>query len=377
LQRNSTRATLADRQVQHSVGLFYLIGLFDLWRGTQELLLSAGTTYAVAYFLRGSPYMPWIGFVQQMGHLSFNHIKREVLNDPSIIDITFSQMVMVMKLTAFCWNVADGVLPDDQLSDLQKEKRLKKLPGLLDYTAYVLFFPALIAGPSFDYADYQKWIDTTMFDLPATTDPAKKPPVRKKRRIPRSATPALLTLSKGLLYIAIYLILSTMFPWSFTLQDGYMEYSFPRRVFFMHMMNVTARTKYYGTWAITEGACILAGLGYNGIEPSTGRVLWNRLQNVDAWGVELAQNARAYLDNWNMNTNKWLRNYIYLRVTPRGKKPGFRATMATFITSAFWHGFNPGYYLTFVLAGFLVSAARSKSTPTLTLTPSVCCTGHG
>ncbi|KOS16802.1 Lysophospholipid acyltransferase [Escovopsis weberi] len=34
-----------------------------------------------------------------------------------------------------------------------------------------------------------------------------------------------------------------------------------------------------------------------------------------------------------MNTNNWLRNYIYLRVTPRGKKPGFRASMVTFVTN--------------------------------------------
>jgi lysophospholipid acyltransferase len=343
------------------VGLFYLLGLFDLWGGTQSLLLSAGTTYAVAYFLRSSPYMPWIGFVLQMGHLSLNHMARQVANDPGVVDITYAQMVMVIKLTAFCWNVADGTLPDEQLSDLQRDRRLKELPGLLDYAAYVLFFPSLMAGPAFDYVEYKRWLDTTMFDLPPATDPSKKPPVRKKRRIPRSATPALLTLGKGLLFILSFLVLSSCFPSAFLLEDGFLGYSFPRRLFVLHMVGVTARTKYYGTWAITEGACILAGLGYNGIEASTGRVLWNRLQNVDAWGVESAQNARAYLDKWNMNTNKWLRNYVYLRVTPRGKKPGFLATMATFVTSAFWHGFNPGYYLTFGLSGFLVAVARGQS----------------
>jgi hypothetical protein len=52
---------------------------------------------------------------------------------------------------------------------------------------------------------------------------------------------------------------------------------------------------------------------------------------------------------------------VYLRVTPRGKKPGFRASMATFVTSAFWHGFYPGYYLTFVLASFVQTVAKSTS----------------
>jgi len=125
------------------------------------------------------------------------------------------------------------------------------------------------------------------------------------------------------------------------------------------MLGVTTRTKYYGVWALTEGACILAGIGYKGVDPTTGKVSWDRLRNVNPWMVETAQNTRAYLGGWNMNTNNWLRNYIYLRVTPRGKKPGFRASMATFITSAFWHGFYPGYYLTFVLASFIQTVAKN------------------
>lgn len=50
---------------------------------------------------------------------------------------------------------------------------------------------------------------------------------------------------------------------------------------------------------------------------------------------------------------------MYLRVTPKGQKPGFRATLATFVTSAFWHGFYPGYYLAFVLASFVQTAAKN------------------
>ncbi|KAG7121163.1 Lysophospholipid acyltransferase like protein [Verticillium longisporum] len=60
-----------------------------------------------------------------------------------------------------------------------------------------------------------------------------------------------------------------------------------------------------------------------------------------------------------MNTNKWLRNYVYLRVTPRGKKPGFRASLMTFGTSALWHGFYPGYYMTFILASLIQTVAKN------------------
>lgn len=223
------------------------------------------------------------------------------------------------------------------------------------------YFPALFAGPSFDYAEYRRWIDTSLFEVPAGTDPTKLPPTRKKRRIPRSGTPATLKAVEGLLWIFTFIKLSSWYPPQTLTSYKYMQYSFPYRVWLMHMVGVATRTKYYGVWALTEGACILSGLGYKGIDPKTGRVQWDRLVNVKPSAVELAQNTRAYLENWNINTNHWLRNYIYLRVTPKGKKPGFRASMATFVTSAFWHGFYPGYYLTFVLASFLQTVAKSKS----------------
>ncbi|KAI9746577.1 MAG: lysophospholipid acyltransferase [Claussenomyces sp. TS43310] len=340
------------------VSTFYLIGLFDLWQGVRTLVISALGTYVIARYVDG-PFMPWIGFVFLMGHLSINQLHRQFVGDSGVVDITGAQMVMVMKLSAFCWNVADGRLPEKDLSDFQKERALKKLPNLFDYAGYVLFFPSLFAGPAFDFVDYGRWLDATMFEIPAGIDPSKKPPTRKKRKIPRSGTPAAWKAAAGLFWILAFLKFSGWYyPKLFT-GDKYMTFSFCHRVWLLYTLGVTSRLKYYGVWSLTEGACILSGMGYKGVDPATGKVSWDRLQNVNPWGVETAQNTRAYLGNWNINTNNWLRNYVYLRVTPRGKKPGFRASMATFITSAFWHGFYPGYYLTFILASFVQTVAKN------------------
>ncbi|KAF2107576.1 MBOAT, membrane-bound O-acyltransferase family-domain-containing protein [Lophiotrema nucula] len=341
-----------------SVSLFYLVGLFDLWAGVRTFLISAGGAYLISSKVK-SPYMPWIGFVFLMGHMSINHIYRQAVNDNSLVDITGAQMVLIMKLTAFCWNVQDGRLPESELSDFQKEHAIRELPGLLDYAGYVFFFPAIMGGPAFDYCDYSRYISTTMFALPPGTDPSKAPPTRKKRKIPRSGTPAAIKGVVGTLWIFAFLKLSALYNTSYILSDDYMKYRLPRRVFQLYMLGVTTRMKYYGVWSLSEGACILSGIGYNGIDPQTGRAKWDRLTNIKPTGVETAQNTRAYLGNWNINTNNWLRNYMYLRVTPKGKKPGFRATLATFVTSAFWHGFYPGYYLAFVLASLLQTIAKN------------------
>ncbi|KAL8668450.1 MAG: hypothetical protein Q9168_006920 [Polycauliona sp. 1 TL-2023] len=340
------------------VSLFYLVGLFDLWAGVRTILISSCGAYIIASYLEG-PFMPWIGFIFLMGHMSINHIHRQFANTPDKVDITGAQMVLVMKLTGFCWNVYDGRLKQEDLAPFQKERALLQLPSLLDYAGYVLFFPSLFAGPSFDFVDYQRWIETTMFEIPPGTDPKSAPPTRKQRKIPRSGTPATMKAVVGLVWIFMFLKFSAWYNADLVIGDEYMRYGLLRRIWILEMLGFATRMKYYGVWYLTEGACILTGLGYKGIDPKTGRVQWSRLENVNPLGIETAQNTRAYLENWNKNTNNWLRNYLFLRVTPKGKKPGFRASLATFATSALWHGFYPGYYLSFVLAAFLQTVAKN------------------
>ena len=343
-----------------AVSLLYLVGLFDLWAGIRTLFISAATVYAFAYYLDSS-LMPWLSFIFLMGHMSLNHIYRHRINAPELVDITGAQMVLVMKLSAFAWNVHDGRLKEKDITDFQKEHRLTQMPGLLDYAAYVLFFPGLMAGPAFDYIEFKRYIETSMFDLPPGTNPANAPARRKKRRIPRSGTPATIKMLTGLAWLLAFLQLGGRYAPNKLLTPEYTQYNFLRRVWIMYITGFVTRTKYYAVWSLSEGACILSGIGYKGINPKTGKADWDRLQNVHPLGIELAQNSRAYLGNWNINTNNWLRSYVYLRVTPKGKKPGFRASLATFTTSAFWHGFEPGYYMTFVLASFIQTVAKSKS----------------
>ena len=103
----------------------------------------------------------------------------------------------------------------------------------------------------------------------------------------------------------------------------------------MQACQFIARTKYYGIWTLTEGAAILTGFGFTGYTPS-GKSTWHGAANLDVMNVEFAPNFKVLLDSWNMKTNTWLRECIYKRVTPKGKKPGFKSSMLTFGTSAFW-----------------------------------------
>jgi len=127
---------------------------------------------------------------------------------------------------------------------------------------------------------------------------------------------------------------------------------------------------------IYKGACISTGLGFTGYSP-TGQSLWEGAANVNILSVELAPNFKLLKDSWNMNTNVWLRECIYKRVTPKGKKPGFWSIMTTALMSSVWvslyfdihkndcfhhvfpqHGIHVGSYMTLLLAGFITVLSR-------------------
>lgn len=98
---------------------------------------------------------------------------------------------------------------------------------------------------------------------------------------------------------------------------------------FMQVAGLTSRTKYYGAWCTAEAAYIVSGFGFN---PATGK--WDARRNVRIRAIEFAPNLKVFIDSWNICTNVWLRECVYKRVASPGKKPGFKSTQITFITSA-------------------------------------------
>ena len=135
------------------------------------------------------------------------------------------------------------------------------------------------------------------------------------------------------------------------------------RIVILQIAGFVERSKYYGVWILTEGASILTGLGFTGYGPS-GVATWNGAANVDVWKIEVPENFKMVVDSWNINTNVWLRECVYKRVTPKGEKAGFKSSTLTYLTSAIWvcpKPANPSHHIGLTLtcaARFFVTAWR-------------------
>lgn len=344
------------------ISFIFLVPILNLYGGFLQLLGSALATYFICMFKVGGKNMGWLVFALQMGHLTYNHAVRKFGGIPlSTLEITAMQMVAVMNLTTFAWDCYDGqVRTEAECDDSQKKSRITKMPSILEFLGYTFYFPGVLIGPSTRFCDYRAWSTGELFASPkgkekatSRTGPASLPNGR--------LFASFRELFVGVGFMAIYSVFAPAYSYEklIGLHGGLHHLRWYQKLVWIQVAGFMARTKYYGIWSLTDGACILSGLGYNGVDPASGKTRWNRCRNVDIPKIEFANNWKELLDAWNMNTNVWLRNNVYKRIARPGKKPGFKSTMTTFFTSAFWHGLEPGYYLSFILAGFMQSAAKT------------------
>ncbi|KAG6861485.1 hypothetical protein C0995_015912 [Termitomyces sp. Mi166 len=327
-----------------AVAAFFFFPVLKLYQGFFQLLASILLTYILAAYDK-SARMPWLVFV---------HVIRAIYGfGYETMEITGPQMVLTMKLTTFAWNVWDGRRPAADLDKWQVEKRITVYPSLLEFLGYSFYFPGILVGPYLDFSEYRSLIHETVFDddkVKEKTKGGRKLPSGRKRN-------AYAKMVMGLIYLGIFVVFGGSNNYSTALTPWFMEHNLFVRIFLFQIYGFLERAKYYAIWTLTEGASIVTGLGFTGFNAS-GQSTWNGAANVKVLEIEFPSNFKVLLDSWNMKTNVWLRECVYKRVTPKGKKPGFRSSMITFFTSAFWHGIASGYYLTFLMGGFITTVAR-------------------
>ncbi|KAF9202846.1 lysophospholipid acyltransferase [Haplosporangium sp. Z 27] len=144
-----------------------------------------------------------------------------------------------------------------------------------------------------------------------------------------------------------------------TLDPAWKSLPWLLRLAYVQVSSFAARFKYYAVWKMAEGACVMSGFGYNGVDEKTGKAKWDATSNIDIWGYETGESIKDLSDSWNKGTNIWLKYSVYFRVLAPGAKPGALQTFATFAVSAFWHGFYPGYYLMFISTAITLTAGKT------------------
>jgi MBOAT, membrane-bound O-acyltransferase family len=343
------RATRA--LIRHVFGA--LVGLFVAWECFEQAIMHfffiATGTYVLARFLPRNVQHK-VAFMFAMGYMSAVHIYRMYTGYLEYrVDFSGPMMVITIKVITFAFDYHDGgdeapVSANPRLKAHQTKMALKELPSLLEYYAYVLNFSGLLAGPAVNFGEYRNWIDGSVFDdAPEGT----RPDFSFGKIVAGLKQLAVALFCGGMLQVA-----ATYAPLGYVHDPAFMSENFFYRAIYLCVATAWCRFGYYFAWYLSEGACIWSGLGYEKWDKVKGRAIWTRASNVHIMDIELAQNFHQVTSNWNVRTNDWLKYYVTCRV------PAKWSVHLTMLCSASWHGFYPGYYLSFGTASGDIMGAR-------------------
>jgi MBOAT, membrane-bound O-acyltransferase family len=80
---------------------------------------------------------------------------------------------------------------------------------------------------------------------------------------------------------------------------------------------------------------------------------FTRVRTICVWDIEFSYDVKDFLGAWNISVHKWLKYYVYLRMIKPGQHIQIVPILMTFVVSAIWHGFYPGYFLFFISSGLM------------------------
>ncbi|KAI2655360.1 Lysophospholipid acyltransferase 5 [Labeo rohita] len=203
------------------------------------------------------------------------------------------------------------------------------------------FYGGFLVGPQFTLRNYQKLVSREMTDVPGQP--------------PNSVVPSLKRFGLGLITLAIFTIGGPYYSDSYYLTDEFEAHPFWYKCVYILLWVKINLYKYISCWLITEGVCVLSGLGYNG-KNEKGEHQWDACANVRVWLFETTPLFTGTINSFNINTNAWVARHVFKRLKFLGNK--LLSQMFTLLFLAIWHGLHSGYLICFSLEFIIVNVEK-------------------
>ncbi|XP_064652165.1 lysophospholipid acyltransferase 2-like [Lineus longissimus] len=289
-------------------------------------------------------------FVFSILYLSVMHIERQIF-DYGVwqLDVTGPLMISTQKLTTLAFSIHDGMIKDkSKYTEEQKKRSISSPPSALEFFSYLFYFHGVIIGPFCFYDEYVEFVEGRQFDRALKEKDVKQ----KDFKEPTPVKAVMYKLMVAMINLTIWFTLAQWYPKKQNADADFIaDNGFIIRFIFLLFSVFFSRAKYYFAWSLGEAISNSAGIGFNGFDKN-GDAKWDLVKNVDIYELETATSFRTLIANWNIQTTNWLGYCVYTRA------PYWR-TFLTYGLSAVWHGFYPGYYLSFIGGAMFTTAARN------------------
>ncbi|XP_013777137.1 lysophospholipid acyltransferase 2-like [Limulus polyphemus] len=343
-------------QVRHTVALLIgiVLGYFCFGHQISHLCLLGTISYIIMNSINPQIMHRGVLFVALL-YLSSLHLLRLTYDYGGwTLDITGPAMIATQKVSSVAFSLHDGLArSEENLSLDQKRYVIRQSPSVLEFFSYIFHFQGLMCGPLMFYNDYITFIEGKSYNrvkhpqgqaLDETTKYLifQGPPLEQ----------VIQKITVSIFFALFLVIIVPHFPITYLTEEKFLnETPWLSQMFYIIVATSVVRSKYYHAWLLGEAVCNAAGQGFNGFT-SGGQPRWDLMSNVDIVRFEMSVNFRESLETWNKTTQVWLKSIAYDRAASH-------KTLLTYILSAIWHGFYPGYYFTFLGGALLTVAARS------------------
>ncbi|XP_028968757.1 lysophospholipid acyltransferase 5 [Galendromus occidentalis] len=347
----STRKPVVQHAFFTVTGLALIISNYG-W-DTIHSLANISVVYVVMLFAGRTSAAVAFNFLFTLGYLLAGYYLTATENYD--IKWTMPHCILCLRLIGVSFDYYDGGEKDPKLPMDRRATALRDLPTPLEMLGHSYFFGGCMVGPQFPMKRYRDFVEGTLWPA-QKRESADSVPYSVQRLLFGFATMALHQV--GIIFVNEKVLLS---------EDFLNSWSLMARWLFLGLYSTVILHKYVACWLMAEGSCSLTGLSYNG-KDEHGKNRWDGLRNVGLWQYETSTNFDGLIRSFNINTNRWVAQYVFKRLKFLGNKDLSQIGALFFL--ALWHGFHFGYYVSFVME-FLVMKFERDMTSIIDMTPSV------
>lgn len=368
-------------------------GIFLIWAlyATKDallLILYISSFYPIIFVFNLNKKLPRVIFWLAMGSLCLTFAYMTWFYYLSWrLDITTSMMGVVVRIHSLSWDVVDGkklrqlrnkvdsngdtngiafengfsksstriVTRAKEIDYRLKHGCIKDL-SFFDYLCYMIFFIHILCGSNLTINEYLQLTDRSLFKLNGWRDNKNDP------------CPRWIDILRGLMEIlfvaGLFLFGKIFLPLcSYCGNIEFYNSSFWfKKWYFVTLAVFFMKFKYHFGWKCLDLSCLTSGGAFSGViyDSKNGNIIkieWNRARNINSFSTALPNETAMVVRNWNMTVNDWLTNYVFARaVAPKFLQKSMgdfgSKVLITRLTSAFYHGIYPGYYVFFFYSKF-------------------------
>ncbi|KAM0727914.1 Lysophospholipid acyltransferase 7 [Formica fusca] len=253
-------------------------------------------------------------------------------------------MILTLKLPGLAFEInSAATAPSNDIQGANSDA-FKKI-AFMDVIHYSFSYMGVLTGPYYRYRTY--W-DSLHRPFSNYVDPWPHTYYKLKQIVA---------------FIALFLIMSHLFPSDYTQTIEFEELSFLYRFLYMYPTFACFRLRMYIGMSLAECVCQMSGLGAYPVccQSAPGRGPrdyktveklsfdhkrakmevqdFETVHNMNVWQVESSPFVRHTMKIWNTCIQYWMAVCIYKRFPYKSLR-----TVVTLTLSALWHGYAAGYY---------------------------------